>query len=103
MKTITATNIPDDKYQLVLDFLKKLKIPVIETPIANYAFSESEKRSLLLLKENSPNMIVLFSEVYSRCFFRTWIGSEIPLLFESKHGCEDVIRKALHRGVETLY
>ena len=42
MKTIAVTDIPENQYQKIVDFLNSLKVHVVEIPHADYKLSDSD-------------------------------------------------------------
>lgn len=44
MKTITVPDIPENKYNLVIEFLKALKLKVIQDDKTPYQISDDEKK-----------------------------------------------------------
>lgn len=46
MKTITIFDIPESKYDTIMEFLKQLKVPVVENQKAEYVISDDHKQFL---------------------------------------------------------
>jgi hypothetical protein len=65
MRSITITDISDQQYNEILDFLKKMKVTVEETSYSDYRFSETETKLMedrLQYLVNNPEKLRNFDQ-----------------------------------------